>query len=360
MKEFLQDRLRRLRQALPEDFDAALIQTEASRFYLLDFDAGDAGTLLVLPDKLVYIIDSRYIETAEKEVDCAEVVVQGDLYKQIREHCQTAGVKRLALETQITLELFERDREQLAVFCPVASPAFSRAILRMRQVKDAEEIGRMRKAQAITDRCFSHILPFIQVGSREVDLMLEMERYIRAEGDGQVAFDTIFLGGANTSLPHGRPGDYRLQPGDFITMDFGAKYQGYCSDMTRTVALGEPGEEKRQVYDLVLRAHLAGLEEARAGKRGAEVDAVARSMIDGAGYRGRFGHGLGHSVGIEIHEQPVFSPSCQDVMESGMMMTVEPGIYLPGEFGCRIEDMVLIGQAGCEALPQSPKGLLVL
>ncbi len=360
MREFLQSRHTRLREALPADFEAALLQTEASRFYLLDFDAGDAGTLLLLPDRAVYIIDSRYLESAEREVDCAEVVLQGDLYRQIADLCKEAGVQNIALETHITIEQLNKNREKMPGLSLSPSPALSREIERMRRIKDAEEIGRIRKAQAVTDDCFAHILPRIQEGAREIDLMLEMERFMRAGGAEQVAFETIFLGGANTSLPHGRPGEYRLKSGDLVTLDFGAKYKGYCSDMTRTVALGEPGERKRQVYDLVLRAHLAGMAAVQAGKTAADVDGVARKMIYEEGFEGRFGHGLGHSLGIEIHEEPRLAPGCRDLLESGMLVTVEPGIYLAGEFGCRIEDTVLVGPAGCEALPVSPKGLLVL
>ncbi|MDL2252511.1 Xaa-Pro peptidase family protein [Ruminococcaceae bacterium OttesenSCG-928-I18] len=356
----LKKRVAQLLDAMPDDFEAALIQTEVSRFYFLDFDAADAGTLLLLPEKLVYLIDLRYIEAAEREIDNAEVVLEKDTFKQLGELLEKAGVKHLYLENRIPVSLYEKTREKLPQCSLNISGRLSEEIEALRSVKDESEIERMRRAQQITDACFAHILPKIQPGVREVDMMLEMERFMRSSGAEKVAFDTIFIGGANTSLPHGQPGEYRLQKGDFVTMDFGAKYRGYCSDMTRTVALGEPGEEKRKIYDLVLNAHYVGLKAVYSGQKGSAVDKAAREVIEQAGYGPYFGHGLGHAVGIEIHEAPRFSPKCGSVIRSGMMMTVEPGCYLPGRFGCRIEDTVLVKEDGCESLAASPKELLVL
>ena len=360
MEQILKSRAEKLLKTLPKNFEAALIQTETSRFYLLDYDAGDAGTLLLLPDRMVYFIDSRYIESARREVTNAEVVLQKELYTQLDGVLHKAGVKKIYLENQISVALLEKNREKLPGFRFDVTSCLSGAIEGLRQIKDAEEIGRIRKAQAITDQCFEHILPFLVPGAREVDVMLEMERFIRANGAEKVAFDTILIAGAKTSLPHGQPGEYRMQKGDFVTLDFGARYRGYCSDMTRTVALGEPGEKKREVYGLVLQAHYEGIRAAKAGRCCRDVDAAARNIIREAGYGEYFGHGLGHGVGIEIHEEPRFSPACEQPVRSGMMMTVEPGVYLPGEFGCRIEDTVLVGQDGCEPLPASPKELIIL
>lgn len=356
----LNTRAQKLVAALPANFQAAYIGTEVNRFYLLDFDAGDAGHLLLFPDKMVYIIDSRYIESAQREVQNAEVVLEEDVLAQIGEHLARAGAKTLHLEDGMTLAAAARLKDKIQGVEFDTSSTLSKAIMGLRHIKDEEEVARMRRAQAITDACFEHILPFIKEGVREVDLMLEMEHFMRANGAQKVAFDTICVAGPNSSLPHGEPGEYKLQAGDFITLDFGARYKGYCADMTRTVALGEPGQEKRRVYETVLRAHLAGIDAARGGLRGDEVDKVARDIIAEAGYAGAFGHGLGHAVGIEIHEDPRFSPKCKDVVKAGMMMTVEPGIYLAGRFGCRIEDTVLLGANSCDPLPKSPKELIVL
>ncbi len=356
----LKKRIERLLAALPGDFEAALIQTEVSRFYLLDFDAGDAGVVVLLPNKLVYIIDSRYIETAQKEVQNAEVVLEKDRFAQVAEVLKAAGVHKVHLETGIPLSLYEKNREKLPGFTFDISNTLTGRLEAQRAIKDEEEQDRMRKAQAVTDACFEHILPQIQLGAREVDLMLEMERFMRSNGAEKVAFDTIFVAGPNGSQPHGVPGHYTLQKGDLITLDFGARYKGYCSDMTRTVALGEPGEEKREIYALVLKAHMAGLAAVKDGCRAKQVDATARDLIKAAGFGEYFGHGLGHSVGIEIHEDPRFAPSSEATVHSGMMMTIEPGVYLPGRFGCRIEDTVLVTADGCSPLPKSPKKLIVL
>lgn len=353
-------RAKRLVGGLPQNFEGALLSTRTSVFYLLDFDFEGAGTLVLLPDEMVFIIDSRYIEVAQKNVQGVRLVLEEDALAQTQDLLQEKGARTLYVENAITVKRLAHLKEKLQNVEIISDSTLSDELDKMRAIKDTEEVRRMREAQKITDACFAHILSFIKVGMREVDIMLEMERYMRSHGAEKVAFDTICVAGPNTSMPHGVPGEYEVQQGDFITLDFGAKYKGYCSDMTRTIAVGEPGEEQRKVYDLVLQAHLAGIATARPGVLGRDVDKVARDMIYGAGYEGYFGHGLGHSLGIEIHEDPRFAPKNTTEIREGMMMTVEPGVYLPGRFGCRIEDMVLITAEGCEPLPKSPKELIVL
>lgn len=352
-------RLQRLVNAMPQEFEAALVLTAPNRFYFLDFDSHDAGALLITRDEAIYWVDSRYIEAASA-VQSAKVMLEEDLMAQLCAVLEKSGVRRLHVELGISLQEYGTLKEKLQNVEIISNNTLSNKINALRAIKDGDEMERMQGAQHITDACFAHILPFIKEGVREIDLMLEMEHYMRSHGAQNVAFDTICVAGPNSSRPHGVPGEYRVRPGDFITMDFGAKHRGYCSDMTRTVALGFVGDEQKAVYNLVLKAHLAGIEAARGGTRGNQVDAVARDIIDGAGYKGCFGHGLGHAVGIEIHEDPRFSPKCSSEILPGMMMTVEPGCYLPGRFGCRIEDMVYITQDGCVPLPQSPKELIVL
>lgn len=356
----LDARAQKLAARLPQGFEAALIGTEVNRFYLLDFDAGDAGTLLLLPDRLVYIIDARYIEIAQKQVTNAQVVLQEEVFSQLAELLAAEKVQKLYLEDAVPIAYWSTLQEKIPNVEYDISNTLSNALNALRQVKDEGEMQRMRKAQQITDACFTHMLTFIQKDMREVDIALEIEHYMRSHGADGIAFETIAVTGANTSLPHGVPGETRVQTGDFITLDFGAKYQGYCADMTRTIAFGEPGEEKRKVYDTVLKAHLAGIAAAKGGLLGSAVDKVARDIIDQAGYAGRFGHGLGHALGIEVHEDPRFSARSTDVVPVGAVMSVEPGIYIPGQFGCRIEDAVYITETGCEPLPQSPKNLIIL
>jgi Xaa-Pro aminopeptidase len=309
---------------------------------------------------MVYIIDSRYIEKARQQVLGAEVVLEQDAPEQLAGVLKDHGVKRVYLEDTTPIAAWKRLQEKIQFVEYDISSTLSSALMSLREIKDEEELCRMRRAQAITDACFTHILSFVKEGARELDLALEMGCFMRKNGADKDAFGIICVGGANSSLPHGVPGDYRLAKGDFLTLDFGARYKGYCSDMTRTVAIGEPGEEKRKVYGTVLKAHLAGIAAAKAGLEGRAVDKAARDIIDGAGYKGCFGHGLGHALGIEIHENPRFSPKENRKVRAGMVMTVEPGIYLEGRFGCRIEDAVLLGETGCEPLPKSPKELIVL
>lgn len=356
----LKKRAEKLLQAMPQGFEAALVQTEQNRFYFLDFDSGDAGTLLILPNKMVFIIDSRYMEIAQKQIEGVELVLEENALEQAYEILQQEGVHKVYLENKISVCSYNLVKQRFANIDLDAGAALSGAIDSLRAIKDEVEIARMEQAQKITDDCFTHILPFIKEGVREIDIMLEMEYYMRSHGAEKVAFDTICVAGTNSSLPHGVPGENRVKPGDFITLDFGAKVGGYCTDMTRTVAFGQPSAEQKKVYDMVLRAQLAGIAAARPGVQGWEVDKVARDIIYGEGYEGYFGHGLGHAVGIEIHENPRFSPKSQEDILPGMMLTVEPGCYLPGRFGVRIEDTVLICENGCRTLANSEKGLIIL
>ena len=229
----------------------------------------------------------------------------------------------------------------------------------MRAVKSDDEIKQIKAAQFITDKAFTHILDYIDSSKTERDIALEIEYYMKKQGAEKIAFDLIVVSGANGSMCHGVPGDKKIQHGDFITMDIGAVINGYHSDMTRTVAYGAVSEEQENVYQTVLKAQLAAIDAVKAGIPCNVVDKAARDIID-AKYPDAFGHTTGHAVGLEIHEWPYFAPSCQVITKPGMVLTVEPGIYLEGKFGVRIEDMVLIEESGCENLTHSTKELLIL
>jgi Xaa-Pro aminopeptidase len=234
------------------------------------------------------------------------------------------------------------------------------AIWALRERKDPGELALIQAAQGITDGCFSYILNFIKPGRTEREIALEMFRHMMEQGAEGLAFDTICVSGVNSSLPHGVPTERRLEAGDFLTMDFGAMVGGYCSDMTRTVAIGHVTEEMSRVYHTVLEAQRKAIAAVKKGMICSQVDKRARNIIYGAGYEGCFGHGLGHSVGLDIHEEPRFSPACGRECQEGMILTVEPGIYLEGKFGCRIEDMVFIGEDSVLNLTHSPKELMIL
>ena len=347
--------------ALPENIDAAIVFDASNRHYLFGIDTSDAGTLIVTHNKAYFIIDSRYIEVCKRlENDKMQVVLQKDLFSQIKEICNQNAVKSVGIEVQtISLALYNKLCDFLGNIIDKQVDV-SKIIMGLRSVKTFAEIEKIKVAQRITDDAFQYILGEIAVGKSEKELALELEFYMRSHGAKSASFDIIFIGGKNTSLPHGEPTDYKLQNGDLITIDFGADVDGYKSDMTRTVALGCVSDKQKNVYETVLAAQEAALSQIAAGKRCKEIDDIARRVISDAGYGQYFGHALGHSVGLDIHESPSFSPKCNDILKSGMILTVEPGIYLPDEFGVRIEDMVLITENSVENLTKSPKSLIIL
>lgn len=357
----MQDSIEKFISALPENIDAAIVLNASNRHYLFGVDTSDAGTLVVTHKKAYFIIDSRYIEICKRfENDKIEVVLQKDLFSQIKETCMRNSVRSVAIETQyVSLALYKKLDDFLGNIIDT-SVDIGDILVRLRSVKTQYEIEKIKVAQKITDDAFKFILGEIGVGKSEKELALLLEFYMRSHGAKSASFDIIFIGGKNTSLPHGEPTDYKLQSGDLITIDFGADVDGYKSDMTRTVALGNVSNEQKKVYETVLFAQKTALNKISAGKSCKEIDFVARKVISDAGYGDYFGHALGHSVGLDIHESPNFSPKCNEVLKEGMILTVEPGIYLPEKYGVRIEDMVLITKNGAENLTKSPKSLIIL
>ncbi len=353
------DRIKRLALELPEDIDAALITSDVNRSYYTGFNSS-AGALLVTRKEAVLLLDSRYIEAGTKKVTDAKVMLMTSMAKQLNELFEEYGVKTIGIESgYMTVESLFSLKKVLNVTI-LDDPRLNAVILKERRIKSAEEMKEIRAAQSITDKAFLHMLDVIKPGLSEKDLQLELDYYMLRNGATGLAFDTILAAGANGSMPHAVPGPNILKEGDFVTMDFGASHNGYCSDMTRTVALGKISDEQKKVYDLVLAAQLAAEEAVRPGVPCNDIDKISRDMIYGAGYEGKFGHGLGHSLGLEIHESPRFSPLCDDLTEVGIVMSVEPGIYLDGEFGVRIEDIVEVTPDGCDIITKSEKKLITL
>ncbi len=354
-------RIDKLRELLPENFGAALVQHRPNRAYLSGF-LSSAGMLLVTEKSATLFVDFRYIEAAKIKAEGVNVVLMERVYSQIGEILSREGVSRLLLENEISVGALASVKKGLrgAKVKVECGSKLSAAVARLRAVKDEKELDRIRAAQRITDAAFGHICGFIEEGRTEREIAAELEYHMRRSGADGFAFGTICVSGKNSSMPHGEPGEKRVERGDFITMDFGAMKEGYCSDMTRTVALGEVGAEQQRVYDTVLRAHLAAIQAARAGITGFELDKVARDIVYEAGYEGCFGHGLGHSLGLEIHENPRASQSCRERLPAGTVITIEPGIYLEGRFGVRIENMVVLTDGGCIDLTGSPRELIVL
>jgi len=346
--------------ALPEDVDAALITTGLNRRYYTGF-ASSAGTVLATRKGAWFFIDSRYYEAAKRVVKSCEVVLQEKLYQQVSDMLTGQGVRTLALEGEgVTLRGFSLWKEKLPGAELREDNILSDAINRQRSIKTSRELASIQEAQRISDATFTHILNYIKAGRTERDIALEMEFYSRKNGSEGAAFPFIVVSGVNSSLPHGVPSDKPVEDGDFITMDFGSIVDGYASDMTRTVAMGRVSDRQRRMYALVLQAQLTALEAIRAGAVCREVDARARDLIDASEFKGSFGHGLGHSLGLDVHENPRFSTADETVLEAGMVMSVEPGSYLEGEFGVRIEDIVAVQGDGYHNFCASPKELLIL
>ncbi len=355
--------LQRFQEALSKtDFDAAIISSELNQRYLSDLDYSD-GYLLVSSDKAYLLADFRYIEIARATSKDFEVIrPEGKMSDALCELIKANRFVNIAIEEDtLSCSSFGTLSNSFPEECKLLHGA-SKLLREQRAVKLPYEIERIKKAQEITDKAFSHILSFISPNVTEKDVALELEFFMRKNGAEATAFDTIAVSGAASSLPHGVPSDVKLRKG-FLTMDFGAKYKGYCSDMTRTVVIGKASEEIKKVYNTVLCAQLAALEQIKGGMLCRDADEVARSVIREAGYGAAFGHSLGHGVGIYIHESPSLSPRATDDSRliSGNVVTVEPGIYLEGKFGCRIEDMISINQDGSiYNFTSSPKNLIEL
>lgn len=342
-----------------EPYDAVIITSPVNQRYITDFDYTD-GYVIVTKEKAFVLADFRYIEAAKNTVsDEFEILLlEGKRTEFVKNLLKQNGVRVLAYENkEMTCEEYNMLSDALD---GVAMLPAKKLFDSLRICKTEKELELMDKAQQITDAAFKHILDFIKPDMTEIEVALELEFFMRKNGSRGVAFDTICVSGSASALPHGVPRNVKLEKG-FLTMDFGARYEGYCADMTRTVVLGKADEEMKKVYDTVLQAQEEALAAVRAGEIGADIDNIARSIINNAGYRGCFGHGLGHGVGLYIHESPRLSPAADaDKLEAGNVVTVEPGIYLEGKYGCRIEDMVAVTEDGMRDFTKSPKEMIEL
>lgn len=352
--------LEKMRSILQEGaVDALLLTSQVGRLYAACYDVAE-GVAVIGKEKNWYFTDSRYIEVAQnelKEFQVEEVNRNWSYPQRINDALKELGAKTLGIEEDfLTHGEYLYYREKLnaeLVPCQKKISAF-------RHVKEEWEIERMIRAQEITDKAFSEMLKVIRPGMKEKELAAELIYSLYKNGADELSFQPIAISGPNTSKPHGVPGERLLQNGDFITMDFGCKVEGYCSDMTRTVALGFVTDEMKTVYETVLRAQKQALSVTKAGMTGKEIDAEARQVIEQAGYGPYFGHGYGHSLGLEIHEAPNCNPSNDQPLPAGVVCSAEPGIYLPGKFGVRIEDVVILTENGCRNITHSPKELIVI
>ncbi len=352
----MNNKMRRLTDALQEN-EAALIYTCVNRRYLTNFPSS-LGYLLVSKKRQSLIVDGRYFEAAQKTVKNADVFLLKNTASQLKDFVKTNCIDKILIEDEINLGT--AIAVENACGCKTQGARLSRLLLEMRSIKSEQEIEYVIAAQRIAEKALTELLNFIKPGVSEKRLVAELEYQMRLFGSDGASFDTIAVSGEKSSMPHGVPSERCVNAGEFITFDFGATVCGYHSDMTRTVAVGYADEQMKEVYSVVLAAELAGEEAAYSGKLCADVDMAARTVIIDAGYGHCFAHSTGHGVGLEIHEYPALSAKTDSVLCCGNLVTCEPGIYLPGKFGVRTEDMLYIRENGPQNLTKFEKQLIIV
>ena len=340
-----------------EDIDAVIIYKPANVFYFSGF-RGDSTILFIGRDFLKLITDSRYIEQAKIQTKNFEIVKQDEgLFKKLIEEIKSCGAKKFGFEGRVlTFDEYNNLKENLPNV-----ELKSVELDSLRQIKDAAEISNIRKACEIADKAFTEILNFIKPNVTENEVAAELEYLMKKFGAEKISFDTIVASGWRGSLPHGVASDKKILNGEFVTMDFGAIYNGYCSDMTRTICVGKANDNQKKIYNALLEAQLYGLQCIKVGASGKAVDSAVREKLKTFNLESYFTHGLGHGVGIEIHEEPRLSKlsKCEKLLPN-MIVTDEPGIYIPEVGGLRIEDTVLVTYGDAETLTKSPKNLIEL
>ena len=353
--------INKLKAYLKDKNAAALIMSEENICYFTSFHSSN-GYLIVTGEKAFFFTDSRYIEAAQNKItSCDEVLLLKSMKEELVPFINSLNKNELYVEAErITLSRYTELKTLFSGVTVNGNGELDKKISEIRTVKNREQVNTIIKAQRIAEKAFDYILTFIKEGVTEKEIALALEYFMLKNGADALSFDTIAVSGKNSSMPHGVPGDKKIEKGDFITMDYGAVCDFYHSDMTRTVAVGEVSSKQIEVYETVLKAQEEAFRVMKAGVATKEVDKAARDVIVNKGYGDFFGHGLGHGVGVEIHELPSLNPSSRAILEVGNIVTNEPGIYLPGEFGVRIEDMALITEDGYENLTVCEKKLIVL
>lgn len=347
--------------SIPAGFgaDAVLITDPYNLRYYSGFRGGE-GSLFITENSRILITDSRYTEAAGKETDF-------EVREMSASRTETSILAEVIAKEKIKTVGFEdrymkvSDYQNYCRKLPdIQWIGLGEKLEEKRKIKDEEEIALLRKAEAIGDLAFSEILNYIRPGVTELSVAAELEYSMKKHGAEGFSFSTICASGVHSSMPHAIPDEKKIENGDFVTMDFGCIYHGYCSDMTRTVVVGKADDKQKEIYQLVLSANLAVLDRIRPGMVCKDVDKIARDIITEGGYGKCFGHGLGHSVGLYIHEKPALNTKDETVLKPGMIETVEPGIYIPGRYGVRIEDMIVITDDGYENFTKSEKRLIEL
>lgn len=347
---------------LTSDNDAALITSEVSKRYLTDFGSED-GTLLVTKGGAYFIIDARYFEHTQQQVTdpLCKVILQKELYDQIGELLNQHNIRTLYIEDEyMKVAQLSAIKRRFSGITVDTSNRLSDFMCNMRIIKTDEEIACITKAQRIAEAAFTKLLSNMRVGQTEKQIAAYLEFFMLELGSDGKSFDTIAASGVNSACPHAVPTDKPVKEGDFLTLDFGATYKGYHSDMTRTVVFGKPTDEMKNIYNAVWGANTDAIKAVRADISCKLVDNVARSTLDAWGYEEYFTHGLGHGVGLEIHEAPNVSSRSGTTLKEGMIITIEPGVYIPGKYGVRIEDMCVVTKEGCRIITDTPKTLIYI
>jgi Xaa-Pro aminopeptidase len=355
-------RLAALRRRLSgEDAEAALITLPANMRYLTGFegvfDEGIAAACLVTADVARFHTDFRYAEAAREAAvgsPWAVHVQRESMYVELSQELRAEGISTLAIESSVPYGRFKYISEQFGGRVLVVE----QWVEELRQVKETVELEAIERAAALADDAFDHVLGVLAAGMREIDVAIEIDSFLRRSGSEGVAFETIVASGPNSARPHAGVTSRVIGEGDFVKMDFGARVGGYCSDMTRTVVMGKATDRHREIYDAVLAANEAALAGARAGMPGSEIDGIARRLLTERGFGENFGHGLGHGVGLSVHELPSVGKASRAAVRSGAVITIEPGVYVPGFGGVRIEDLVVVEDGGVRVLSHSRKDLI--
>jgi len=354
------NRISNLRKIIEEEnLDGIIITSRPNTLYMTSFP-GSASLTYISMDKAIFLTDFRYIEFANKTCGKYYDVIMYTkkpfefLYNLIKD----SNINKIGFEdSDISYKAYQDINKE---FNNIELVGIQDKIDKLRLYKDDGEIEKLQQAVKIGDEAFTHILNYLKVGVSEIEIAAEIEYFMKKNGAEKPSFDTIVASGKRSSLPHGVPTEKLIESGDGVTMDFGAIYDGYCSDMTRTVFVGQPEDKMIEIYNVVLTAQMTAEKNVKVGKGGSEIDKIARDIIYEAGYEGMFGHGLGHGVGIMVHEEPRLSTTGKTIMENNMIVTVEPGIYVPDYGGVRIEDMVVVHDDNPIVLTSSKKELIIL
>jgi len=357
-----EDRINKLRKSLENSAHAALINDNNNVYYFSGVQNSE-GYVIITTDNAYLLVDFRYSEMAKKRCHSCKVVEFSSLFESLKSILKSENITELFIESDnVNISVYNKMLKEFNSIgvSVISNETLNKTINNLRIIKSDEEIAFISEAQKITEKAYNKFLNSVKVGASERELALELEYLIKRYGAEDISFDLITITGKNTSLPHGVPSDTLVSEGDFFTMDIGAVYKGYHSDMTRTVAVKSCSDYQREIYDIVYKAQIAALNNVKSGVKASDIDKTARDIITEAGYGKNFGHSTGHGVGLNIHEKPVVSSKSETILSENMVITVEPGIYLENRFGVRIEDMVLVKNDGYINFATLAKELIVV